>query len=210
MVRDGKDTVGFPEYPISRVLSDCSAATIYLGRALPRASSDLPGTQARRATSSSPIWSFSGWGLPSRRRHRLRWCALTAPFHPCRGLSPEAVCFLWHFPWDRSRWALPSTLPCGARTFLRPLARPAAACGTPENQPSACYALRLYVAGTRGFKQGVRIALPRRALRWPAHRPARSACGARGEWCGRAPRSGASSPGRGATGGGAPSPCTGR
>jgi hypothetical protein len=24
----------------------------------------------------------SGWGLPSRRRHRRRWCALTAPFHP--------------------------------------------------------------------------------------------------------------------------------
>src|SRR5438552_11177258 len=27
--------------------------------------------------------SCSGWGLPSRRRHRRRWCALTAPFHPC-------------------------------------------------------------------------------------------------------------------------------
>src|SRR5882672_7596120 len=72
---------------------------------------------------SSPIWSFSEWGLPSRRRHRPRWCALTAPFHPCRVLSPAAVYFLWHFPWDRSRWGLPSTLPCGARTFLRPRKR---------------------------------------------------------------------------------------
>jgi len=95
-------------------------ATISLGRALPRASSNLPGTRARRATSSSPIWSCSGWGLPSRRRRRLRWCALTAPFHPCLGPKPAAVCFLWHFPWDRSRWGLPSTLPCGARTFLEP------------------------------------------------------------------------------------------
>src|SRR6185436_1505760 len=112
-----------PEYLISRVLSDCSVATISLGRASPRASSDLPGTQARRATSSSPIRSFSGWGLPSRRRRRLRWCALTAPFHPYLRLAPKAVCSLLHFPWDRSRWALPSTLPYGARTFLRPRAR---------------------------------------------------------------------------------------
>src|SRR6266581_2890896 len=27
--------------------------------------------------------SCSGWGLPSRPRRRDRWCALTAPFHPC-------------------------------------------------------------------------------------------------------------------------------
>jgi hypothetical protein len=25
-------------------------------------------------------------------------CALTAPFHPYRDLTTEAVCFLWHFP----------------------------------------------------------------------------------------------------------------
>jgi hypothetical protein len=25
-------------------------------------------------------------------------CALTAPFHPYRGTSPEAVCFLWRYP----------------------------------------------------------------------------------------------------------------
>ena len=31
-------------------------------------------------------WPCSEWGLPSRLRHRSRWCALTAPFHPhlCR------------------------------------------------------------------------------------------------------------------------------
>ena len=34
--------------------------------------------------------------------------------------TPQAVCFLWHFPWPRGRWALPTIAPCGARTFLPP------------------------------------------------------------------------------------------
>jgi len=29
-----------------------------------------------------------------------------------------AVCFLWHCPAGHPGWALPTTLPCGARTFL--------------------------------------------------------------------------------------------
>ena len=40
--------------------------------------------------------------LPSAR------CALTAPFHPCRGRA-MAVCFLWHFPWGRPRRTLSGT-----------------------------------------------------------------------------------------------------
>jgi len=31
---------------------------------------------------------------------------------------PKAVYSLWHCPWDRSRWGLPSALPSGVRTFL--------------------------------------------------------------------------------------------
>ena len=31
----------------------------------------------------------------------------------------RAVCFLLHFPWGRPRSLLATTLPCGARTFLR-------------------------------------------------------------------------------------------
>ncbi len=31
---------------------------------------------------------------------------------------PPAVCFLWHCPAGHPGWALPTTLPCGARTFL--------------------------------------------------------------------------------------------
>jgi len=36
------------------------------------------------------------------------------------GETPPAVCSLWHFPWPRGRWALPTIAPCGARTFLPP------------------------------------------------------------------------------------------
>ncbi len=35
-----------------------------------------------------------------------------------RPLRDEAVCSLLRFPWPFGRWALPTTLPCGARTFL--------------------------------------------------------------------------------------------
>jgi len=33
--------------------------------------------------------------------------------------QPQAVYFLWHFPWGHPRSLLATTLPCGARTFLR-------------------------------------------------------------------------------------------
>jgi len=36
-----------------------------------------------------------------------------------RACAREAVYFLWHFPWAHAPQALPGTLLCGARTFLR-------------------------------------------------------------------------------------------
>src|SRR6516165_2803719 len=62
----------------------------------------------------------------------------------------QAVSFLLHFPGpsatrDRlERWALPTTVPCGARTFLSPRAthdgqRPS---GQPANEPSLYHGLR--------------------------------------------------------------------
>jgi len=36
----------------------------------------------RAALRHSPIWSCTGWGLPSFPGHPGNWCALTAPFHP--------------------------------------------------------------------------------------------------------------------------------
>src|SRR5439155_1814153 len=60
MSRSVEETM--PECPISRVLSDCSVATISLGRPLPDASSNLPGSQARRAT-SPPLFGLSPGGV---------------------------------------------------------------------------------------------------------------------------------------------------
>ncbi len=73
--------------------------------------------RAGRAAYSSPIWSCSEWCLPSRpvTRPLVRSYRTVSPLPlRCRkgGLS------LWHYPSRRRAWALPSTLPFGARTFL--------------------------------------------------------------------------------------------
>ena len=58
---------------------------------------------------------------------------------------PSAVCSLLHFPSSRLAWQLPSTLPCGVRTFLSrrtrprppgPLTVPAAYRSTPVSPPA--------------------------------------------------------------------------
>jgi|GEM_PF-1751584 len=72
----------------------------------------------RAALKHLPIWSCTGWGLPSFSGHPKNWCALTAPFHPYPA-DGEAVCFLLHLPSRRRDSTLWSTLPCGVRTFLR-------------------------------------------------------------------------------------------
>ena len=74
-------TVSRPVGGVLFVLSDVVA--IHL--------SGLPGDCPRGAGGPpmSHVRPCSGWGLPSRPSHPGRWCALTAPFHPCLcGLSP--------------------------------------------------------------------------------------------------------------------------
>lgn len=77
--------------------------TMNLGRRSPAASCGLPGSEGR-ASPCSPIWPCSTWGLPSCRRHRRHWWALTPPFHPYHPGARErtplrvAVSFLWHWP----------------------------------------------------------------------------------------------------------------
>ena len=58
-----------------------------------------PGGWTSRAPAGPampPVRPCSGWGLPSRRGRPRRWCALTAPFHPClcplRGHRRSALC----------------------------------------------------------------------------------------------------------------------
>ncbi len=103
--------------PVSRILS---RAIISLGRPSPSASSDQPGTSAGRVIRS--LFGLAAGGVCRAGRLPGRWCALAAPFHPCprRAFArPGRFAFLWHYPWGRPRRALPGTLPCAVRTFLR-------------------------------------------------------------------------------------------
>jgi hypothetical protein len=68
-----------------------SAMIIPLGHEFPHASSDLPGSLGRATLKRSPIWSCSGWGLPSRPGHPSRWWSLTPPFHPCLCLDTSGA-----------------------------------------------------------------------------------------------------------------------
>src|SRR5919198_269633 len=68
-----------------------------------------------------PLLDLAPGGVCRADRSPGRWCALTAPFHPCRArLGGAAVCSLWHFPAGHPDWPLASTPPCGGRTFLDP------------------------------------------------------------------------------------------
>src|SRR3990172_10656857 len=62
-----------------------------------------------------------------------------------------AVCFLWRCPWGCPPWTLSSTLPCGARTFLRPLAKPATI--RRPLAPTLNYTAERAGGGDAGFEQ---------------------------------------------------------
>ena len=71
-------------------------------------------------------WALLPAGVYRAGTSRCRWCALTAPLHPCLCTgagepSPGAIggVFLWHCPHGHPHWALPSRPGhWGARTFL--------------------------------------------------------------------------------------------
>ena len=131
--------------PLSRPRS--GAAIISLGRALPPASSSLPGTPTvraapcgRHATGSLLLGLAPGGVCLAGPVARAAGEALTSPFHPyrpCRGrrLRGTAVCFLWHFPSGYPAWPLASTMLCGARTFLEPLRLRRRSGPQPPSQP---------------------------------------------------------------------------
>ncbi len=105
---------------------------IHLGPALPSASSGLPvgsGRLPSNACAGPPRWALLDlapggvylaapvtWGAGGLLHHRF---TLTSD-------EAEAVCSLWHCPAGRPGSVLPTTLPCGARTFLA---------GDPEGSP---------------------------------------------------------------------------
>ena len=64
-----------------------------------------------------------GFTLPFTLPHNAVRSYRTFSPLPAKGpkASPQAVCFLWHFPSAHAAQMLSGTLPCGARTFLRPV-----------------------------------------------------------------------------------------
>lgn len=105
-----------------------SWATISLGRQLLVVSSNLPEGHWFGPNLPS-AWSCSRWGLPGRSGQTDRRCALTAPFHLLprrpkphlranRSAPLGRAYFLLHLPDPYGRWALPTIVSCGARTFL--------------------------------------------------------------------------------------------
>jgi len=68
-----------------------------------------------------PIWSCSGWGLPSSRCHHRDWCALTAPFHPYQ------VTLYSGSPFHTGTWRF---LFCGTILRVTPTGRYPAPCST--------------------------------------------------------------------------------
>jgi len=113
-----------------------------LGRAV-RSATEVAGACAAAPTSRRGLsWSCSQWGLPSRPGHPGRWWSLTPPFHPyphpgaCAGAAGGLS--LWHCPASCLGWVLPTTVPCGVRTFLSTVRRsPPPPCrGRPVGSPA--------------------------------------------------------------------------
>ena len=105
---------------VSRVLyrsASGPAMIIYLGPAFPRATIDLPESQTKRAASPL-LFGISPGGVYLAAAVAGSTGELLPHLFTLTAGKPAAVYFLWHFPWGRPHWELPSTLPCGARTFL--------------------------------------------------------------------------------------------
>ena len=117
--------------PVGRVL--CArlrgAAVIHLGLPLPAASCGLPASIGRAALDRSrreplvPLLTLLRVGFTEPPQSPA---ALVVSYTTVSPLPPDqagawnraAVCFLWHCPAGHPGSALPTTLPCGARTFL--------------------------------------------------------------------------------------------
>ena len=108
----------------SRSVAGAGAAAIHLRTPLPTPSSGLPGHSGEQP-SNVPCLALLrvGFTEPRRSPGALVVSYTTfSPLLPPAARAREAVCFLWHWPAGYPEWALPTTLLCGARTFLEPLA----------------------------------------------------------------------------------------
>src|SRR5689334_21278223 len=95
-------------------------AAIHLGVPLPARSSDLPARSGGQPSNACCLVLLQvGFTDPRRSPGALvvSYTAVSPLPEPWRTMAP-AVCSLWHCPAGHPGWALPTTLPFGARTFL--------------------------------------------------------------------------------------------
>src|SRR3954454_19360373 len=105
-------------------LAASRSAAIHLGLPLPTASCGLPassGGPPSNARARSELLFLTllqvGFTKPFRSPGTLVVSYTTVSPLPTYRSAP-AVCSLWHFPAGHPGWVLPTTSPCGARTFL--------------------------------------------------------------------------------------------
>ena len=133
--------------------------TISLGPALPRDSSSQPGDGP--GTHGPPIRPCSKWGLAATVSPRIAGRSYhpfsPLPRWPRRPHGRYCLCATFRLPGDslyhRRAWALPSTLPGGARTFLSPRTYGGSghpACPTPSTLAYQAWRVKLgcHVAAT--------------------------------------------------------------
>src|SRR5690606_1288442 len=115
--------------PVSRVLCPSSLAgrrvtAIHLGPPLPAASSGLPAgsdgppSSACAGSLAGPLLDLAPGGVYLAAHVTVGAGELLPHLFTLTTGGPVAVCFLWHFPAGHPGSVLPTTLPCGARTFL--------------------------------------------------------------------------------------------
>ncbi len=95
--------------------TDVAAGLVRSTRGLGRAALDRPRRAAVRRLLLTLLQV--GFTEPSESPRTLVVSYTTVSPLPVASRRP-AVCFLWHCPAGHPGWALPTTLPCGARTFL--------------------------------------------------------------------------------------------
>ncbi len=103
--------------PVSAVYKPSSVLDDHLSR--PEVAFSAPAiTRGRDGPPHMPSYqSCTRWGLQSGQVAMPLVSSYLA-FPPLPRVTRGGI-FLLHFPWSRLHWVLPSTLPCGARTFLR-------------------------------------------------------------------------------------------
>jgi hypothetical protein len=96
--------------------------TIHLRRALPLASSGLPGGAwlPRRTGRPYLLLGLAPDGVYLAEGVTPHAGELLPHLFTLTSGEPKAVCFLWHCPRVAPPGTFPSVLPCGARTFLDP------------------------------------------------------------------------------------------